>query len=230
MELKYLEEFRNVAHAIDTYLTSTHREITHPGGGAELDNILRQLLPQEYGRYVDIGASDPVQLSNTWAFYSRGWTGLLVEPDPLCWQRLLQLRPNDYLWPTALSDRYGKALLRADLCGVSSIEADWPCPPNAREVVVDLVPTREVLQSYSAVRNDCLLCSIDVEGHEQAVLQGIDFETFQPKVFVVESLKYDPVESHEQLWPQWEPILLANGYEFLTETRDKVNRIYRRSK
>ena len=35
------------------------------------------------GVYLDIGAYEPIFLSNTYLFYKRGWTGITVEPNPL---------------------------------------------------------------------------------------------------------------------------------------------------
>ena len=93
-------------------------------------------------------------------------------------------------------------------------------------MIVDLLPTSEILAMFSGIRNECHLCSIDVEGHEKAVLEGIDFDTFRPQVFLVESLKYDPIKSTEELYHEWEPILLQQGYQFRYSTRDKVNRVY----
>lgn len=225
MHLDQLRDFRRIAGSIDTFLRKSYREPTHPGPDPQLAELLNRLLP-EYGRYVDIGANDPIQISNTWPLYARGWTGLLIEPDPGCWPRILRHRPNDCLWPTAVSDRVGHAILRADDSGVSSIEPDWPCPENAVLVAVELLPTHEVLQMFSNIRNECRLCSVDVEGHEAAVLRGIDFTVFRPEVFVVESLRYDPECSHEPTWPEWEPILLQNGYRFHWQTGDGVNRVY----
>src|SRR5208337_2713547 len=41
--------------------------------------VLKQYGP---GTYLDIGAAHPVQHSNTYFFYERGWSGLCVEPNP----------------------------------------------------------------------------------------------------------------------------------------------------
>lgn len=227
MHYDQLNQFRNIAHALDSYLFRTFREVTLHGPGPELTGILQLLLPGE-GLYLDVGANDPQQINNTWPLYQRGWRGLLVEPDPACWQRLLRLRPRDCLWPTAFSDREGHAVLRASMSGVSSIESDWRCPPDAREEIVELTPGHQALGEYYEIRDKARFCSIDVEGHEAAVLRGLDLGRFRPEVFVVESLRYDPDQPPTQLWPQWEPILLDAGYVFKHQTGDSMNRVYTR--
>ena len=34
------------------------------------------------GYFVEVGANDPEYLSQTWHLERRGWTGVLVEPQP----------------------------------------------------------------------------------------------------------------------------------------------------
>lgn len=227
MHYDQLAEFRRIAQSIDVRLARTFREITQPGPGPELEGLLDLLLPGE-GRYLDVGANDPVQINNTWPLYRRGWTGLLVEPDPACWPRLLRQRPRDWLWPAAFSDHVGEAVLRASMSGVSSLEPDWACPPDARLETVELTLGRQVLDEFWVVRDTARLCSIDVEGHERAVLSGLDLDRFRPEVFVVESLRYDPDQPPTQLWSQWEPLLTAADYDFRYQTSDGMNRVYTR--
>ena len=47
------------------------------------DAILAHLLfDHDCGFYVDVGAFHPIQYSNTYYFYRRGWTGINIEPTP----------------------------------------------------------------------------------------------------------------------------------------------------
>jgi hypothetical protein len=61
------------------------------------DQVLADLLPQTSGVYLDIGAGNPIHLSNTYSFYRRGWSGVLV--DPLWANSVLarMLRPRDVI-------------------------------------------------------------------------------------------------------------------------------------
>jgi hypothetical protein len=71
---------------------------------------------------------------------------------------------------------------------------------------------------------------IDVEGWEQEVLQGGDWQRFRPRVLVVEvvtPIGFDPSTkrvSVEDLSPQWEPSLLEHGYLFAAS--DGLNRYF----
>ncbi len=62
---------------------------------------------------------------------------------------------------------------------------------------------------------------IDVEGAESDVLLGGDWKRFRPKVIVAEAVS--PMAS-EPSWQEWEPFLLAQGYQFALF--DTLNRFY----
>ena len=64
------------------------------------------------GRFLDIGAYDGKNLSNTRALYELGWTGVCVEPSPLGFTKLQDLYKNDsnmILIQKALSTINGQA-------------------------------------------------------------------------------------------------------------------------
>jgi len=62
------------------------------------DRILRHIFSVfgiEKPTYLDIGAHHPVALSNTYLFYQKGATGVLVEPNPARYRELVRARPRD---------------------------------------------------------------------------------------------------------------------------------------
>ena len=59
------------------------------------DKVLRTLLPEPFGQYLDIGAGDPVRNSNTYFFYRLGWRGQLVEPILKLSEKSASKRPQD---------------------------------------------------------------------------------------------------------------------------------------
>jgi len=44
--------------------------------------VFSALKPSRRGFYVDVGAYDPLEGSNTYKLYQRGWRGLTIEPNP----------------------------------------------------------------------------------------------------------------------------------------------------
>lgn len=171
-------------------------------------DTLRKLLPFEGGIYVDVGASHPRDCSNTWEFYRLGWRGLLIEPLSDCWPALLMERPEDYLFPGAASDANGYATLYRNR-SVSSLDPDW-WPEKAAGMPVVTERLEDILKRYPSVdwgKTDLL--SIDVEGHEGAVLRGINWSTFKPKAVIIEWCRH----SGEDLSGAWRGILEEQGYK-----------------
>ena len=185
-------------------------------------SILRKLLPENEGVYIDIGAGDPESCSNTWAFYQAGWHGLLIEPYPGFWFKLMRLRPRDHLSPFACSNVDGFARMR--VCGTcNSLRPDWNIDEQST-ILVETAKLSTILLAYPELRDNCKLCSIDVEGLESEVLEGVDWETFHPEVFCVEYLRFNPSGPKENLSVEWEHILLNYGY--VRHAQTALNYIY----
>ena len=80
---------------------------------------------------------------------------------------------------------------------------------------------RSLIDSYGIEPPDLL--SIDVEGHEAAVIRETPLDSWRPRVLVVEAtLPLTTTPSHHD----WEPILLEQGYVFAAF--NGVNRFYLR--
>jgi FkbM family methyltransferase len=59
------------------------------------EQYILQAVGKRKGRFLDIGAWHPKNLSNTRALYERGWSGLLIEPSPEPFLVLLREYGND---------------------------------------------------------------------------------------------------------------------------------------
>ncbi len=222
------EEYVNSAMALNQlgrWLQRHYPKVWTEGGQYDEDKILAKMLPGEKGIYVDIGAHHPQECSNTWRFYQRGWRGLLIEPLRDCWDALLLERREDRLCPIAASNVDGFARLR--LCrSVSSLRDDWKIDEEGSQPVrtATLKTILNLYQDYDWSKTR--LCSIDVEGHEKEVLEGIDWNTFRPEVFVLEYRTYDSKEPGPDVSRNWAGILLGNGYEL--KHTNGINQIWKR--
>ena len=63
--------------------------------GDEQEHILAACAGIENGRFLDIGAWNAKELSNTRALYELGWSGVLVEPSPGPFKGLVQEYGNE---------------------------------------------------------------------------------------------------------------------------------------
>jgi FkbM family methyltransferase len=158
------------------------------------DMILRAFLREPAGGYLDIGAGKPRQGNNTYFLYARGWRGVSVDPLPGNVRAHRRDRPGDTVIRAACADQSGELTFYA----FSEYEYSTLDPIRAREVAtlpdVELISTEAVpvitiaSLGLAASPVDPWLLSLDVEGLELAVLQGNDWETFQPRVLCVEEL------------------------------------------
>lgn len=189
------------------------------------DELIEQLLPGP-GYYVDFGAAEPVECSNTWRLYERGWRGLLVDPLPWHWGPLLHQRRGDYLANCAVLSYNGHAVLRVNGT-VSSVRPEWDLGDQQGELVVPCIRARELLAQYPHVRDNCRFCSIDVEGSEGDVVESIDWNLFRPEVLCLEYRAYSPTGLGKDLSYQWYPQLVGLGY--VEVHRNDLNIILKRN-
>lgn len=206
-----------------------------PGGAMyaqfDTDEVIARLFPEDFvGTYLDIGAHDPVVGSNTFLFYLRGWRGVTIEPTVENFEGHRRARPRDVQLDYAISDECG---LRTFFeCTERSVSTLDPVEADLRRrggqgVAARMVP---VMTVRALVESDSLppwlgvpdLLSIDVEGHERAVLEGCPFDAgWLPRVLVLEACRpCTAVPCHED----WDGIIIAHGYQHV-ETAG-VNRIY----
>jgi FkbM family methyltransferase len=204
--------------------------------------LARALRPDERtGFWVDVGAGDPVVDSVTAAFAARGWRGVNVEPLPGEHSRLRAARPRDTNLQIALGATTGRGTLFVE-------PTREPERPDAEAPIARALSTMvpELAERYRADGQEfipievpvCTLAQvvaehvpgpvdflkIDVEGSEGAVLAGVDWTDFRPRVVVVEATV--PM-SDEPAHEEWEPILLGAGYRFAMF--DGLNRFYAHS-
>jgi FkbM family methyltransferase len=155
------------------------------------DIILGELLPEPHGMYVDVGAAHPRLGSNTYSFYRRGWSGILVEPNPRSAAGLRKARPRDRVIQAAAGATSGSVditLFESDY--LSSIDVATATErAEAGETIeqvikVPLVTLAEL--DLTAQPNQPSLLSVDCEGADLAVLQGNDWDRCRPRIVCVE--------------------------------------------
>ena len=181
------------------------------------------LAGKERGTYIDIGGGHPIAGSVSFWFYERGWQGLVVEPQQSLAMLHRRLRPRDTLVRTIVANKAGEV----DFHIVDRLHAlSTTVKRNAlaaatpyHTVRMPSVTLADLCQSHRLDNVDFL--KIDVEGAERDVIQGGDWRRCRPMIVVVEAVT--PI-SGEPSWQEWEPLLLAQGYQFALF--DTLNRFY----
>lgn len=129
--------------------------------------------------FVEVGANEPEIGSNTVMLERRGWAGLLVEPNPALAARLAGAR-KARVFQLASSDENDKELwLRVpiDASGKANLSETFAEHEADIDIESFRVRTRRLSQMIdeAELSEHSLFLSIDVEGHEFEVLNGIDF-------------------------------------------------------
>ncbi|SDZ68846.1 methyltransferase, FkbM family [Variovorax sp. YR266] len=188
--------------------------------------LWRALKHVPAGRYIDVGAQDPVVDSVSKAFYEHGWRGIHVEPVPRYADMLRRDRPDETVLQLALSDEAGILELNVfEDTGLSTGVKEFADSHRTqhglahRTVATPMLPMRTAFASLAGQPVHWL--KIDVEGLEEAVLRGWDSEVLRPWIIVIEATV--PM-STEVRYQGAEDILLDARYEFVYF--DGLNRFY----
>lgn len=149
------------------------------------------------GFFVDIGAFDGVQISNTCVLEQVGWDGICIEPIPEVFEALQKNRAC-HLYNVAIagqSRKDAKFYKVADQLGLSGLEQQMPerIQKGLRKqglaiesLSVQTMTFDEVMKNHPAIGFIDFL-SLDVEGGEMQVLETIDFERFRFGLITIEN-------------------------------------------
>lgn len=152
------------------------------------------------GFFVDIGASDPINASNTLFFEELGWSGILVEPNESDYNNLIKSRKTP-AENVAIYNKTGKFkfLLCEGYTKVLSGLLHEQHPKHLQRIIdefftyggcikiidVNTITLQELLKKYNRTEIDYL--SLDTEGSEYSILSNIDFENVKIKCISVEN-------------------------------------------
>jgi FkbM family methyltransferase len=201
----------------------------------DLDHKLKKYLDFEGGFFIEAGGNDGLSQSNSYWFERfRGWRGILVEAVPDQARLCRKNRPRADVVNAALvaddsvrSVRIKAARLMAFIPGTRAPEEEDAHLKAAMEVqALSEVPEIEVpamtlaalLEARGNPKVDFF--SLDVEGYEIPVLQGMNADRHRPRLILVETKALEPVlaalKGHYRLVAQ------LSYHDYLLETGDPV--------
>lgn len=182
-------------------------------------------------KFIDIGANDGITCSNTFLFSLRGAEGLMFEPTSAMFSLLVSLYSLNSLVVCineGLSNKEHKISIKSD--GLLSYIPETQdkklkellskhYSENSTFEQISVKPLNYWLQHYLNFRQ-CDFVSLDVEGHELSVLQGIDFTRFQTKCFIVEThARGNLVNWLHRDYEAIDQLLSQNGYRAVLRNR-----------
>lgn len=168
----------------------------------DLHLMYDRLFGTRHGFFVDVGAFDGVQWSNTYPLAQAGWSGLLVEPQPYfaaaCRTQVAKPYPQVRVVEAAVSNYIGPAELVLNgsvstinpdaIAGYADLEGlafTVPAQSTAERITVPavtldfLLTTQDVLPYFEVL-------SIDAEGSELDILESFTIAKWQPALVLIE--------------------------------------------
>lgn len=153
----------------------------------EDDLVFAYLGGIDSGVFVEVGANDPEDGSQTLRLEKAGWSGLLVEPLSEHAEDLRRLR-KAHVEEVACGPRsQHDTVMRFKVAGVASTLADDFLDVKVEEAEsrsVRVVTLDFLLEKHDIDRIDFL--SLDVEGYEMEVLDGLSLDRYRPAFILIE--------------------------------------------
>jgi FkbM family methyltransferase len=184
--------------------TQFHGEVQH---GKAVDNTIREYFPDySYkGVFFDVGAYEPVNISNSYHFEKNDWDVYCFEANTLLIEELKRQRKNVYNYAIYNENKdevvfnivkagYGGG---SGTAGISAIDlnpkylATFGSGIKDRDIIKVSVPQKTlntILETEipNVIKIDIM--SIDVEGGELNVLKGLNLEKYKPTLIVAENV------------------------------------------
>lgn len=175
--------------------------ITYSQHGEDLMILnLFQLMGINKPSYLDLGAHDPLNISNTALLYARGSRGINVEANPLLMPRFKEFRPLDINLNVGVGTKPGTAkfYMYSDTSGRNTfspheVKTMEGILSVVQEIELPVMTLNEIIEEhYFGKFPDLLTC--DIEGLDFEVLStlpaySVDIE--MPKIIIVEVRKHN---------------------------------------
>jgi FkbM family methyltransferase len=140
------------------------------------------------GYFVEVGANEPRERSQTWHLEQAGWTGVLIEPQPELAAKLRAARLAQVFAVACSSPTDAGTTLPLHVAGpLSALDRARMAPGAVPETVIEVpVRTLDSLLEEAGSPPGFDFLSVDVEGHEIEVLRGFDMKRWRPRLILLE--------------------------------------------
>ena len=191
------------------------------GEDAILNGIIKRLewlndCKLENLTYVDLGCYEPIDHSNTFFLYDKGWTGTLVDANPALIDKITTLRPKDIFLNVLVStDNNEKDFFIFSDEGASNTASKEFAEKISlsqgvevsKTVKVKSMTIDEIVKKHiDNFKQDPFFIDIDIEGHDLEILESYSWKVRIPIIMIEENVGEQYFNS------KIKTILLDNGY------------------
>jgi len=162
--------------------------------GKRFDSKLDLLFKnKENGFYIELGANDGLTQSNS-AFFEkhRNWTGILIEPSVKGYELCKLNRPNSICLNYAcVSNDFKDDIISGDFTDNNLMASINGKRLNRHNLIkVPTVTLEKILDKHLGSKNIDFL-SLDTEGYELNILNGLNLDKYRPNYMLIEIYSYD---------------------------------------
>ena len=193
------------------------------GEDVVLEGFMAKGPPPEQGCYIDVGCFHPKKYSNTYRLYRQGWHGINIDVDPIKRDVFELARRGDENLCCAVGDAPGRATLYSfgHYSVLSTLDAATAAEYmklgyECSESQIQVRTLTEIFEASRFRERRIALLSIDVEGHEEAVLRSLDFARYRPALILVET--HAPTLARMQQEGKYRLLTGELGYELVNWT------------
>jgi FkbM family methyltransferase len=172
--------------------------------GHSVDEVLSAYFPTGYkGVFFDVGAYEPINMSNSYHFEMNNWDVYCFEANSLLIDELKTKRKNVYNYAISnenldkvefnvVKGLWGGGSLMAGLSAIN-LDPDYMniFHTGIKEIIKIEVPQKtlnSIIESEISELTHIDIMSIDVEGGELNVLKGLNLDKYKPKILVIENI------------------------------------------
>lgn len=163
----------------------------------QIDKKVNKYLNYRNGFYIECGAFDGVNQSNTWFFEKvLNWRGILIEPNPKYFKKLLKYRSkrNFFFNEIITSENNCDELLLIDNNFYSKITSQKTMSKNLISIRKNTL--FQILKNKNLLSQQIDFFSLDVEGYEFEIIKGLGISVENVKLFVIETDNFEKINEY----------------------------------
>jgi FkbM family methyltransferase len=181
-----------------------------------LDTILCNV---KNGFYVDVGANNPFEQSNTHYFYKKGWRGVNIDALPGSMKYFDKVRKYDTNIEAAISNHEKEVTYYMfktsfyNTSQVDDVERIKTITPLIGVKKIKPIKLSELFDSLKIKTIDFM--SVDVEGLDFDVLKSNNWDIYKPKVVIIENFAHKLDSEQKDIVYKF---LIDKNYKFYCST------------
>jgi hypothetical protein len=178
--------------------------------------VISQLIPEESGTFLDIGAGRPISGNNTFFLYKKGWSGILVDPIRANCVSSRLVRSRDLCINAIVGKTERTRFFEFFPYEFSTTSSQVASKVSKEFDYVELISEYEIegLTAASLFKklpqNNFVFLNIDTEGSDYEVLESLDLRVNQPNLICIEEWDFESASTTKV-----GELLFQHGYKLI---------------